>query len=78
MKYRKKAFYTLEATWMFGLALVIFIGVILLTIHLYGETYEDIADRQPEEIHAVPEFRKIQMYRNLIEQKSNGDNVKEE
>lgn len=78
MKKREKAFYTLEATWMFGLALVIFIGIILLTIRLYGETYSDIAGRKPEKINAVSEFRRINMVRDLAGKVKNGGKTKEE
>ena len=75
---RKKAFYTLEATWMFGLALAIFVGVILLTIRLYGETSDDIAGREPPEIKAVSEFRRISMTKDLAGRIRNGGEAKED
>lgn len=65
---RQKAFYTLEATWMFGLALVIFIGIILLVMRLYVETADEIKERPPAQIEAVEEFRKAQMARDLAGQ----------
>lgn len=75
---KKKAYYTLEATWMFGLTITIFISVILLNIRLYGETYDDIAGREPAKIEAVSEFRKINMAKDLAGQAEIGDREKEE
>lgn len=65
---RKSAFYTLEATWMFGLTVIIFFGILLLEIRLYHETVTDIESKKPAEIHAVSKFRKIGMYRDIKEE----------
>ncbi|MDD6429483.1 hypothetical protein [Candidatus Weimeria sp. HCP3S3_B5] len=78
MKGKKKAYLTLEATWMFGLALLIFIGVLLLTISLYGETYKEISDRKPPEINAVSEFRKIAVAKDMAEKITDKGDKKEE
>lgn len=65
MKKKCAAFYTLEATWMFGLTLIVFFSILMLDIRLCHETTEDIRKNVPAEINAVSEFRKINMVKNM-------------
>lgn len=66
-KVKKGAFYTLEATWMMGLAIVVLVSVILLTIRLYGETANDIESLDAAQINAVSEFRKVSVAKDIAE-----------
>lgn len=65
LKKKYGAYYTLEAAWMFGLAVVVFFSIIFLSFNLYHETVDEIKRIGPVKINAVREFREINMVRDL-------------
>ena len=59
LKKKYGAYYTLEAAWMFGLAVIVYFSVIFLSFNLYHETVGEIKRVGPAKIEAVKEFRTI-------------------
>lgn len=72
------AFYTLEATWMFGLTLIVFYGILLLCISLCRETENDIAAKEPVRTDIVREFRRINMAKNIMDRDKTDKRKKED
>lgn len=50
---------------MFGLTIVVFFSILLLSFNLYHETVNEIKRIGPAKIEAVKEFRKINVMRDV-------------
>ena len=68
MNMRRKAVLTVEASWVFGISLIIIYGMLALSFSLYHETSQYIKQKEPQEINAVKLFRLVKMGEELLEQ----------
>lgn len=72
LRKKLRAYYTLEAAWMFGLTVTIFFSILFLSFNLYHETVDEIKRIEPVQIKAVKEFRDINMARDMADAVRNG------
>lgn len=68
MNMRRKAVLTVEASWVFGISLIIIYCMLALSFSLYHETSQYITKKEPHEINAVKLFRLVKMGEELLEQ----------
>ncbi len=65
MKYYK-AVYTVEASLIFPICIIIICSVLCLTFSIYRESCSYIDEHIPKEVDYAEEFRRIQMITDLI------------
>lgn len=65
-----KGFYTLEASWMMTLAVMVFGAILLLGVDLYARTGSYIKANRPDLENPVKTFREIAWGKNVVSQVS--------
>ncbi len=68
-KYRNmkfKAALSVEASWVFGISMLVIYSMLGLSFTLYHETYQYIREKEPYEMDAVKAFRLVQMGEDLL------------
>ncbi len=64
---RRKAALTLEASWVFGISMLVIYSMLALSFHLYQETGRYIEQKEPQDIDVVKVFRLTEMGEDLLE-----------
>ena len=63
---QKKASFSVEAAWIFGISLLLIYVTIALSFHLYKQSKDYVDGTTPKEFDAVKTFRLVQMGEDLF------------
>lgn len=69
---RRKASFSVEAAWVFGISMLIIYAVIVFSFTLYQETYDYIIGTKADGIDAVKLFRLAQMGEDVLSMAQKG------
>lgn len=64
--HRKKAAFSVEAAWVFGISLIILYILIAFSFTMYQETYDYIDATEADELNAVQTFRLVQEGKTVV------------